>query len=280
MLLPQSVANQPARPSQNSMHDLIIIGAGPAGLSMAAEARSAGIAADKLLILEKGEAHSWSIRKFYPETKLVEANYKGKPAVCSGVLCIPDMSKDDTLTYLDQAIEEHQLVVHYKEGVNAITRREDGSFEIRTNKATYESKVCVIAIGILGKPNKPDYKIPVKILTGNNIEGLSEDEGRPRLSFADDSHPNITFDHVVYALGGTTPENFLREVGIEFEGKMPKVTQGYETSIPALYLIGDLTPESGSIILAFNTAHEAIQDICESHLGCSVDDLPTNSSRE
>ena len=85
-----------------AMYDLIIIGAGPAGLSMAAEARAAGISADKILILEKGEAHSWSIRKFYPEKKLVEANYKGKPAVCSGVLCIPDLSKDETLTYLDQ----------------------------------------------------------------------------------------------------------------------------------------------------------------------------------
>jgi len=65
---------------------------------MAAEVRVAGIAADKLLILGKGEAHSWSTRKFHPERKLVEANNRGKSAVCSGVLCIPDLSTDATLT--------------------------------------------------------------------------------------------------------------------------------------------------------------------------------------
>lgn len=324
------------------MLDLIIIGAGPAGLSMAAEARAAGIATDKLVVLEKGEAHSWSIRKFYPDAKLVEANYKGKPAVCSGVLCIADMSKDETLTYLDQAIEEHQLDVHYNEGVHAITRREDGTFDVRSNKDSYESKVCVIAIGILGKPNKPDYKIPAKvrkrvhydvtsgtyadqeilvvgggdsaseyaqfmvqcgnkvtvsyrresfdrmtslnresllalerrgqvtILRSSNIESVSDEDGRPRVHFVEAQHRDRTFDHIIYALGGTTPDNFLREVGIEFEGRIPKVTEGYETSIPGLYLIGDLTPESGSIILAFNTARDAMLDICDSHLGCKV----------
>lgn len=324
------------------MLDLIIIGAGPAGLSMAVEARTAGIAADKLVVLEKGEAHSWSIRKFYPEAKLVEANYKGKSAVCKGVLCIPDMSKDEALTYLDQAIEEHDLDVHYNEGVHAIARREDGTFEVHSNQAIYESKVCVIAIGILGKPNKPDYKIPAKVRKrvhydvtsesyadqeilvvgggdsaseyaqylvqgGNrvtvsyrrksfdrmtslnresllalerrgkvtihresNIESISEEEGRPRVHFAEERFRDRTFDHIIYALGGTTPDNFLREVGIEFEGRTPKVTQGYETSIPGLYLIGDLTPQSGSIILAFNTARDAMLDICDVHLGCKV----------
>jgi len=324
------------------MYDLIIIGAGPAGLSMAAEARAAGISADKVLILEKGEAHSWSIRKFYPEKKLVEANYKGKPAVCSGVMCITDLSKYETLTYLDKAIEQHDLEVRYQEGVTAIKQRDGGDFEVRSSLASYESKVCVIAIGILGRPNKPNYKDPVKvrkrvhfdvtsreykdqsvlvvgggdsaseyvqylvqcgndvtlsyrresfhrmtslnresllaleqrgkvqILRGSNIESLSEEEGRPRAHFAKEEHCDRSFDHIIYALGGSTPENFLREVGIAFQGKHPAVTQGYETSIKGLYLIGDLTPESGSIILAFNSSRDAMRDICDSHLGCTI----------
>tara|TARA_R110002072_G_scaffold65778_22_gene162358 strand:+ start:5992 stop:6975 length:984 start_codon:yes stop_codon:yes gene_type:complete len=325
------------------MYDLIIIGAGPAGLSMAAEARSAGIAADKLLVLEKGEAHSWSIRKFYPEKKLVEANYKGKPAICNGVMCIPDLSKDETLSYLDQAIADHQLDVRYGESVHGIERRKDDGFDVRTGDATYPCRVCVIAIGILGRPNKPDYKIPpaarskvhfdvtsttledqdvlvvgggdsaseyaqylvqcgnrvtlsyrrdsfdrmtqlnreslraleqreqVTILRGSNIESLSESDGRVTAHMAEPDIADVTFDHAVYALGGSTPQNFLHEVGIEFEGKLPEVTAGYETNVKGLYLIGDLTPESGSIILAFNTSREAMKDICSSHLGCQID---------
>jgi len=324
------------------LYDLIIIGAGPAGISMAAEARAAGIGADKLLVLEKGEAHSWSIRKFYPDAKLVEANYKGKPAVCSGVLCISDMSKDQALTYLDQAIARHNLEVHYREAVSSITRDGDGHFLVSSGGADYKTRVCVIAIGILGRPNKPDYKIPpgvrkrvhydvtsqdysgqdmlvvgggdsaseyvqylrqcdnrvtlsyrratfdrmthlnresllaleqrseVDVLRASHISSLSEEDGRPRVQFEEDEHEDRAFDHIIYALGGSTPENFLRAAGIEFEGKTPAVTEGYETSIEGLYLIGDLNPGSGSIIGAFNTARGAMADICDSHLGCEL----------
>ena len=58
------------------MYELIIIGAGPAGISMAAEARSVGIPSEQILVLEKGPTHSWAIRKFYPAKKIVLANYK------------------------------------------------------------------------------------------------------------------------------------------------------------------------------------------------------------
>ena len=40
------------------MYELIIIGAGPAGVSMAAEARSVGIPSEQILVLEKGPTHS------------------------------------------------------------------------------------------------------------------------------------------------------------------------------------------------------------------------------
>lgn len=44
------------------MKDIIIIGAGPAGISMAVEAVNAGISTDKILILEKSEEHSFTIK--------------------------------------------------------------------------------------------------------------------------------------------------------------------------------------------------------------------------
>ena len=77
------------------MFHLVVVGAGPAGISLAVEATTAGIAGEKILILEKAEAHSWSIRKFYPEQKLVTANFKGLEAICHGVMCIRDMSTGD-----------------------------------------------------------------------------------------------------------------------------------------------------------------------------------------
>jgi thioredoxin reductase len=44
---------------------------------------------------------------------------------------------------------------------------------------------------------------------------------------------------------------------------VPVLTQGYETSLPGLYLIGDLSAgkKGGSINLAFNMAAEAMRHI-------------------
>ncbi len=327
------------------MFEMIIIGAGPAGISMAAEARGVGIDADKILILEKGEAHSWAIRKFYPASKPVLANYKGINAVCTGVMCLTDMTKEETLSYIDLVIEQNGLQVHYKETVTTIRPTASG-FTVETSAGEYETQRCVIAIGILDKPNKPAYKIPaavakrvhydlttveikseeclvvgggdsaseycqflvqqdnrvslsyrrkefarlnpvnnesllaletrgqVRILRGSNIAGLEDDAGRPRTLFQEQEYPALTFDRIIYALGGTTPVNFLKAVGIKFEGELPVLTQGYETSIPGLFLIGDLSAgkKGGSINLAFNMAAEAMRNICT----CA---LPTHSSQ-
>ncbi|HMA29120.1 MAG TPA: NAD(P)-binding domain-containing protein [Thermoanaerobaculia bacterium] len=323
--------------------DLVVVGAGPAGIALGAEAVAAGISPARILILERGEAHSYSIRKYYPESKLVTANYKGLPAICTGVLCLTDASKGETLTYLDQAIQDNGLVVRYGEAVGAIRPRE-GFFLVETAAATYRSKTCAVAIGILGRPQKPDWAIPsslkarityditsvplreidvlvvgggdsaseyaqylvqekcrvvlsyrgtsfhrmndinrtslaalaeqglVLVHTGTNVARVESDQGRPRVHFAADNPKPETFDHVVLALGGTTPENFLKTIGIDFDGQTPVLTEGYETSIPGLFLIGDLTAgkTGGSIISAFNSANDAMHALCEGHLDCPL----------
>jgi len=40
------------------MYEMIIVGAGPAGISMAVEACAAGISSEQILVLEKGDTHS------------------------------------------------------------------------------------------------------------------------------------------------------------------------------------------------------------------------------
>jgi thioredoxin reductase (NADPH) len=323
--------------------DLVIVGAGPAGIALGAEAVTAGLAPGKILVLERGDAHSWSIRKFYPDAKVVTANYKGLPAVCSGVLCLTDSSKSETLTYLDRAIADHGLVVRYNEGVGAIRPRQ-GHFLVETTKATVLTKTCAIAIGILGRPQKPDWQIPpalktkitfdvtsvslknadVLVIGGGDsaseyvqylvqegcrvvlvyrgdsfhrmndinrdsllslesrgkallhrkttVEKVENENGRPRVHFGAPGAEPRTFDHVVLALGGTTPENFLKTIGIDFDGATPLLREGYETSIPGLFLLGDLTAgrTGGSIVTAFNSANEAMRALCAGHLDCRV----------
>jgi thioredoxin reductase (NADPH) len=323
------------------MLDMIIIGAGPAGISMAVEARNAGVPPDRLLVLERAEEHSFTLKKYYPDEKLVTANYKGFEAVCTGVMCMPDLSKHETISYLDKSLADHDVRVRYRENVYRI-HKHDGEqrFTVFTDTGSYDTKVVAIAIGILGKPNKPDYPLPrtlkerllfdvttrslenqsvlvvgggdsaseycqyltqkqnrvsmsyrrhdfsrmndinrqslltlaetgaVEVLYGSTIEKVTDDGGRPAVHFKEPQYGVRTYDTVLYALGGSTPENFLKMIGIEFNGASPELREGYETSVPGLFLVGDLSagPKGGSIIWAFNSANTAMRRICRQYL--------------
>jgi thioredoxin reductase (NADPH) len=334
------------------MYDMIVIGAGPAGISMGSEARAAGISPGKILILEKAHEHSFSIKKYYPDSKLVTANYKGFEAVCTGVMCLVDSSKHETISYLDRTISENSITVHYEETVFRIHKETaEQRFTITTDRGSYDATVVVIAIGILGKPNKPGYRIPptikdrilfdvtttdvagadvlvvgggdsaseycqylvqkgnritlsyrrrdfsrmndinrrsilalaergqAGILYGSNITGLRDASGRPGVVFAEPEFGTRTYDYVLYALGGTTPKNFLKTIGIEFDGEEPSVQEAHETNVRGMFLIGDLSAgtKGGSIIWAFNSANTAMKRICREYLRCSADPPPPTS---
>ena len=331
------------------MFDMIIIGAGPAGISMAVEARAVGIEPGKILILEKAAEHSFSLKKYYPDNKLVTANYKGFEAVCTGVMCIIDSSKHETISYLDKTIHDNNVSVQYNETVNTIHKfPEEQRFTVTTDRGAYDARVIVISIGILGKPNKPDYKLPpslrrkilydmtsvdvadadvlvvgggdsaseycqylaqkgnrvtlsyrrreftrmneinrtsilalaeraqVEMLYESNVTGVKDVSGKAEVSFREGALGVRTFDYIVYTLGGTTPKNFLKTIGIGFDGEEPFMTEGGETNVPGMFLIGDLSAgtQGGSIIWAFNSANTAMKKICRQYLQCAPEPGP------
>lgn len=323
------------------MYDLLIIGAGPAGISMAVEGCVAGIPHEKILLLEQAPEHSFSIRKYYPENKIVTANYKGIEAACTGVMCMTDSTKQQTVSYLDEAIRAHHFEVRYGEIVHKIAKDPAKQrFTVETGRAVYEAQVVAVAIGILGKPNKPDYRLPaslkerllfdvtsrevrnarvlvvgggdsaseycqylsqrgntvalsyrrkefkrmnrinaeslkalidrgsVEFLGGSNITGIVDEGKHPRVLFAEAEYGERLFGYVVYALGGTTPHSFLKAIGIEFAGDEPRLLDTHETSVPGLFLLGDLSAggKGGSIIWAFNSANRAMEQIRSGYL--------------
>ena len=330
------------------MHDLVIVGAGPGGIALAAEAAACSLGSPRTVVFEKGSTHNWAIRQFYPDKKLTTANYKGFQARCEGLLCIQDMTKAETLEYFDRVIHDYKIDVQYNTEVFAAHRDQTDSearFRIETSNGNYESKVLAIAIGILGRPNKPDdYALPTSLksrllfdITSSRIEGenvlvvgggdtaaeyvenlfsqnnrvtlsyrkaeftrlnernrtmlqgmeqrkealilrpsnisrIEDDAGRPRVYFKEDKVSAQTFDHVIFALGGTTPSNFLRTLGIAFNEKGPIFDSNGETNVPGLFILGDLVvgTKGGSIITAFNSAVHAMQRICEVYLTCGA----------
>jgi len=327
------------------MHDLIIIGAGPGGIALAAEAFASGIDPSRILILEKGPTHNSAIRQLYPEKKLTTANYKGFAARCEGLLCVTDMSKPETLQFFDKIISDYHVNIEFNAEVFGMRKPEEGGarFRVESSQGVYESKVLACAIGIFGRPNKPkEYRLPptlkerllfdmtsqkiqnesvlvvgggdtaaeyvqylrqqdnrimlsyrkadftrlnqqnhdallameqrgeVEILRNSNIKEIEDESGRPRISFVEPEHPVRTLDRVIFALGGTTPTNFLHTLGITFNADGPVFDEAGATNVEGLYLIGDLVvgKKGGSIITAFNSAVRAMKSICLRDLSC------------
>ena len=327
------------------MHDLIIIGAGPGGIALAAEAFSSGIDPSQILILEKGPTHNSAIRQLYPAQKLTTANYKGFAARCEGLLCVNDMTKPETLEFFDKVIRDYRVNIQFNSEVYAMQRVEEGvaRFQVESSQGVYESKVLACAIGIFGRPNKPkELKLPpslkerllfdmtshaiqsedvlvvgggdtaaeyvqylrqqgnrvtlsyrkadftrlnqqnhnalmameerheVEILRSSTIKEITDETGRPRIAFVEPEHTPNTFDRVIFALGGTTPTNFLHTLGITFNADGPIFDEAGATNVAGLYLIGDLVvgKKGGSIITAFNSAVRAMKSICIQDLPC------------
>jgi len=97
---------------------------------------------------------------------------------------------------------------------------------------------------------------------GVDVESVEATEDElVRVNFTDGS--NEVYDRLVYALGGTSPKDFLVNSKIETgkwdEPLMDEKT--LETNIKGLYTIGDVVTDQGSIALAFNHASFVMNDI-------------------
>lgn len=309
--------------------EVLVIGGGPAGISAAVELRRRGFEEIDILVLEKGPQHSESLHKFYTEGKRVDTDYRGEKAPCEGAMCLLPGNRESCLTTIDYFIDYYDVRVLVNEGVEKLTKEGDHFFAI-TGQGDYFSRYVIVAIGILGKPNKPEYPIPAEIkdqihfdvtttvienchvlvvgggntaaeyvqylantnkvtmsyrgkefhrlneinedilkkmahektaelLMGSNVKVLEKHDGKIKVIFKEGGEK--FFDRIVYAIGGTSPEAFLRMAGVEYHEKHPKFNQNFETNVPNLFLAGDLVFAKGTIIKAFNSGKTIAEEI-------------------
>jgi len=138
--------------SHGETYDLLIVGAGPAGLSCAIEAQKAGL---KYLVLDKGSIVN-SIQQFqrnmffFSTPELLEIG--GVPFV------IPTARPTalDCVNYYRRVADHYGLRCRFFEQVTAL-RRTNGEFSVRSSAgATISSRCTVIATGYYDTPNRLD----------------------------------------------------------------------------------------------------------------------------
>ncbi len=141
------------------MFDLIIIGAGPAGLVCAIEAEKAQL---NYLVLEQGSLvnsifHFPTNMTFFSTSQLLEIG--NVPFISHG----DKPTRREALEYYRRVKESWNLKIKLYEKVQGLSKLENDHYQIETNKGVYKSRSVVIATGYFGKArmlNVPGEDLP------------------------------------------------------------------------------------------------------------------------
>ena len=316
---------------KNKIYDIVIIGGGPGGIGCAIEAAANEIG--EILLIEKTDNHSNTIRKFYKDNKRVDKDYKGQVTILQGNVDFFDGTKETTLDYFNDLLDNEKIDSVFNTEVEKIIRNQETDLlEVHTSKGLIQTKNAIIAIGKMGKPNKPDYKISpsikaqvnfnldycssnekILVVGGGNsaaeyayhladqnnnvtlvyrketfsrlndineeilykyhgeeklrlrmntdILSLENESGKVKVEYNDGF--NVLYDRVIYAIGGTTPVDFLKSCGVEVDADLkPIFDEHQETTAKDIYVAGDIAFASGgSIAIALNHGYHIVNNI-------------------
>jgi thioredoxin reductase len=131
----------------NADYDLVVVGAGPAGLSASLQAKKLGL---KCLTVEQ-ESLGGTVYNF-PRAKIVMTSPMDIPL--NGKIKLTETSKDELLALWNKVLGDNGIVIQENIKVEEINKSPLG-FEIKTKQnATYTTQKVLLAIGRRGTPRK------------------------------------------------------------------------------------------------------------------------------
>ena len=127
--------------------DVVIVGAGPAGMGAALASSAAKL---KYVTLEQESTLGGSVLH-YPRAKIAMTAPIVLPLV--GKVKFTEVSKEKLLEFWNGVVATHKLNVRYGERMNGI-KTVAGGFEVTTGTRCYRTAVVLLAIGRRGSPRK------------------------------------------------------------------------------------------------------------------------------
>ncbi len=141
-----SVRKLVARPHSNTL-DVVIVGAGPAGITATLSAKEFGLRSATIEREELGGtiAH-------FPRRKLVMTQPANLPIV--GRMRFREVQKETLIDFFTEVEKKTGIVINYGEQVEQIEAAPNGGYAVRTNRRVYNTRAVLLAIGRRGTPRK------------------------------------------------------------------------------------------------------------------------------
>lgn len=159
------------KPSKEGILDVIIIGAGPAGISATLTAKKNGLS---FLTLEQDSLGGTVFT--FPRSKIVMTAPMHLPLY--GKVKLYDTSKDELLKLWQKVINDNNLSIREHVKVESIIPQADGAFKVITSTgAEYFSQQVLLATGRRGSPRKLNVpgelsqKVAYRLLEPERIKG-------------------------------------------------------------------------------------------------------------
>lgn len=137
--------------------DLCVIGAGPAGLACALEARRHGL---RFVVLDQEERIGGTVAK-YPRRKLVLTEPVDLPL--HGRLKRTTYSKEELIELWEQVVAEHELPFEHGAVFEGLAREADGTFLVHAGDHSQRARHVCLALGRRGVPRRlgvPGEELP------------------------------------------------------------------------------------------------------------------------
>jgi len=212
--------------SSNNDYDVIIVGAGPAGISASLEAKRRKL---RFLTVEQDKLGG-TVANF-PRQKIIMTNPMQLPI--HGKVKLHQTSKTELLELWNKVLSNNNLSINEEEKVNNIEKIKS-NFKVVTNKGEYTSAGILLAIGRRGSPRKLDvpgeekekvaYRLLEPELIHNNnvlIVGGGDSAIESALLLADEKN-NVTISYRSDSFSRLKPKN-LERINQAIESKKIRV---------------------------------------------------------
>lgn len=143
----QAIGTIAGRPRGSADLDVVIVGAGPAGISASLAAKQSNL---RYVTIEQEDSLGGTTYH-YPRNKLVMTAPMNLPLI--GEIKVREISKEALMEIWRDVLDKAKLDVHFSERMEDITQ-EDGVFVIKTSKGSYRAANVLLAIGRRGTPRK------------------------------------------------------------------------------------------------------------------------------